>query len=224
MSTDLSIIHLIVGASFVVQLVMLVLLFASVVSWGLIFSFRSRVKLVKKGILSFENEVWSAEDLTQLYSKISKSNVEVEGLEKIFESGFKEFLKLRKKEKLEPGDVLDGAQRAMKVAINRELEIFEARLPTLATVGSVSPYVGLFGTVWGIMNSFQSLGNVHQATLALVAPGIAEALVATAMGLFAAIPAVIAYNRFSSELERVFGRYEIFVEEFLAILRRQVNS
>ena len=224
MSTDLSIIHLIVGASFVVQLVMLVLLFASVVSWGLIFSFRSQVKSVKKGILRFENEFWSAEDLTQLYSKISKSNVKVEGLEKIFESGFKEFLKLRKKEKLEPGDILDGAQRAMKVAIDRELEIFEARLPTLATVGSVSPYVGLFGTVWGIMNSFQSLGNVHQATLALVAPGIAEALVATAMGLFAAIPAVIAYNRFSSELERVFGRYEIFVEEFLAILRRQVNS
>ena len=112
----------------------------------------------------------------------------------------------------------------MKVAIDRELEVFEARLPTLATVGSVSPYIGLFGTVWGIMNSFQSLGNVHQATLALVAPGIAEALVATAMGLFAAIPAVIAYNRFSSDLERVFGRYEIFVEEFLAILRRQVNS
>ena len=160
MSTDLSIIHLIVGASFVVQLVMLVLLCASVVSWGLIFSFRSQVKSVKKGILRFENEFWSAEDLTQLYSKISKSNVKVEGLEKIFESGFKEFLKLRKKEKLEPGDILDGAQRAMKVAIDRELEVFEARLPTLATVGSVSPYVGLFGTVWGIMNSFQSLGNV----------------------------------------------------------------
>ncbi len=224
MTTDLSIIHLIAGASLVVQLVMLVLLVASFVSWSLILSFRGQVKSVKNGIISFENEFWSAEDLTQLYSRISKDENGVEGLEKIFESGFKEFLKLRKKENLDPGDILDGAQRAMKVAIDRELEVFEARLPTLATVGSVSPYIGLFGTVWGIMNSFQSLGNVHQATLALVAPGIAEALVATAMGLFAAIPAVVAYNRFSSELDRIQGKYEIFVEEFLAILRRQVNS
>ena len=224
MSTDLSIVHLITGASFVVQLVMLVLLLASIVSWSLIFSFRSQVKSAKKGILNFEDEFWSSEDLTKLYTKVSQKNPQLKGLEKIFESGFKEFLKLRKKEKLEPADILDGSQRAMKVAIDREFEVFEARLPTLATVGSVSPYIGLFGTVWGIMNSFQSLGNVHQATLALVAPGIAEALVATAMGLFAAIPAVIAYNRFSSDLERVFGRYEIFVEEFLAILRRQVNS
>ena len=224
MATDLSIIHLIAGASLVVQLVMLILLLGSFVSWSLILSFRGQVKEVKAGIISFENDFWSAEDLTQLYSRISRDENRVEGLEKIFESGFQEFLKLRKKENLDSGDILDGAQRAMKVAIDRELEVFEARLPTLATVGSVSPYIGLFGTVWGIMNSFQSLGNVHQATLALVAPGIAEALVATAMGLFAAIPAVIAYNRFSSDLERVFGRYEIFVEEFLAILRRQVNS
>ena len=224
MSTDLSIIHLIGGASLVVQLVMLILLLASFLSWSLILSFRRQLKSVKSGIISFENEFWSAEDLTQLYTRISRDENRVEGLEKIFESGFKEFLKLRKKENLDPGDILDGAQRAMKVAIDRELEVFEARLPTLATVGSVSPYIGLFGTVWGIMNSFQSLSNVHQATLALVAPGIAEALVATAMGLFAAIPAVIAYNRFSSELDRIQGKYEIFVEEFLAILRRQVNN
>ena len=224
MSTDLSIIHLIGGASLVVQLVMLILLLASFISWSLILSFRRQLKSVKSGIISFENEFWSAEDLTQLYTRISRDENRVEGLEKIFESGFKEFLKLRKKENLDPGDILDGAQRAMKVAIDRELEVFEARLPTLATVGSVSPYIGLFGTVWGIMNSFQSLSNVHQATLALVAPGIAEALVATAMGLFAAIPAVIAYNRFSSELDRIQGKYEIFVEEFLAILRRQVNN
>tara|TARA_Y100001936_G_C15887017_1_gene565951 strand:+ start:136 stop:810 length:675 start_codon:yes stop_codon:yes gene_type:complete len=224
MSTDLSIIYLIAGASLVVQLVMLILLLGSFVSWSLILSFRGQVKEVKAGIISFENDFWSAEDLTQLYSRISRDENRVEGLEKIFECGFKEFLKLRKKENLDSGDILDGAQRAMKVAIGRELEAFEARLPTLATVGSVSPYIGLFGTVWGIMNSFQSLGNVHQATLALVAPGIAEALVATAMGLFAAIPAVIAYNRFSSELDRIQGKYEIFVEEFLAILRRQVNS
>lgn len=224
MSTDLSIIHLIGGASLVVQLVMLILLLASFTSWSLILSFRRQLKSVKSGIISFENEFWSAEDLTQLYTRISRDENRVEGLEKIFESGFKEFLKLRKKENLDPGDILDGAQRAMKVAIDRELEVFEARLPTLATVGSVSPYIGLFGTVWGIMSSFQSLSNVHQATLALVAPGIAEALVATAMGLFAAIPAVIAYNRFSSELDRIQGKYEIFVEEFLAILRRQVNN
>ena len=198
MPTDLSIIHLIGGASLVVQLVMLILLLASFISWSLILSFRRQLKSVKSGIISFENEFWSAEDLTQLYTRISRDENRVEGLEKIFESGFKEFLKLRKKENLDSGDILDGAQRAMKVAIDRELEVFEARLPTLATVGSVSPYIGLFGTVWGIMNSFQSLSNVHQATLALVAPGIAEALVATAMGLFAAIPAVIAYNRFSS--------------------------
>ena len=224
MSTDLSIWHLIVNASLVVQFVMLVLLLASMISWGLIFSFRNQMKAVREDIRGFEEEFWSAEDLTQLYSKISKSNNNITGLEKIFESGFKEFVRLRKKDKLEAGDILDGAQRSMKVAIGRELEIFEEKLPTLATVGSVSPYIGLFGTVWGIMNAFQSLGNVHQATLAMVAPGISEALVATAMGLFAAIPAVIAYNRFSSELDRILNKYEIFVEEFLAILRRQVNS
>ena len=224
MSTDLSIMHLIVNASLVVQFVMLVLLLASVVSWGLIFSFRSQMKTVNRGIKGFEDEFWSAEDLTQLYSKITQNKTSISGLEKIFESGFKEFVRLRKKDKLEPADILDGAQRSMKVAIGRELETFEEKLPTLATVGSVSPYIGLFGTVWGIMNAFQSLGNVHQATLAMVAPGISEALVATAMGLFAAIPAVIAYNRFSSELERILNKYEIFVEEFLAILRRQVNS
>ena len=121
-------------------------------------------------------------------------------------------------------DILDGAQRVMKVAVSRELEMLEANLPTLATVGSVSPYIGLFGTVWGIMNSFQALGNVHQATLAMVAPGISEALVATAMGLFAAIPAVVAYNLYSSDIDRVFGRYDIFHEEFLSILRRQVHD
>ena len=224
MSTDLSILHLIINASFVVQFVMLVLLIASIVSWGLIFSFRNQMKIVRQDIRGFEDEFWSAEDLTQLYSKITKSNNNITGIENIFEAGFKEFVRLRKKDKLEPGDILDGAQRSMKVAIGRELEIFEEKLPTLATVGSVSPYIGLFGTVWGIMNAFQSLGNVHQATLAMVAPGISEALVATAMGLFAAIPAVIAYNRFSSELDRILNKYEIFVEEFLAILRRQVNS
>ena len=156
MATDLSIIHLIAGASVVVQLVMLILLVASFVSWSLILSFRGQVKSLKAGIISFENEFWSAEDLTQLYSRILKDENRAEGLKKIFELGFKEFLKLRKKENLDPGDILDGAQRAMKVAIDRELEVFEARLPTLATVGSVSPYIGLFGTL-GTLPPFNHL-------------------------------------------------------------------
>ena len=218
MSTDLSIVHLITGASFVVQLVMLVLLLASIVSWSLIFSFRSQVKSAKKGILNFEDEFWSSEDLTKLYTKVSEKNPQLKGLEKIFESGFKEFLKLRKKEKLEPADILDGSQRAMKVAIDREFEVFEARLPTLATVGSVSPYIGLFGTVWGIMNSFQSIAISRNTSLAIVAPGIAEALFATALGLLAAIPAVIAYNKFNSDSQRYLARVDNFSKRFLSII------
>ena len=142
----------------------------------------------------------------------------------IFEAGFREFARLRKREGIDPRAVLEGAQRSMRVALNREIEELEHSLSFLATVGSVSPYIGLFGTVWGIMNSFQALGNVHQATLGMVAPGISEALVATAMGLFAAIPAVIAYNRYSSDLDRLFSRYDMFLEEFSSILQRQVHA
>ena len=224
METNFSIFSLLFNASVVVQLVMLILLSASIFSWSLIFSLRRYVYFIKQEINRFEEEFWSAEDLTQLFNKVTKITTRKTGMEVIFEAGFKEFIRLRKKEVLDSTDILDGSQRSMKVAIGREMQSFEERLPTLATIGSVSPYIGLFGTVWGIINSFQALGNVHQATLAMVAPGISEALIATAMGLFCAIPAVVAYNRFTSELDRVLVRYDFFVEEFLAILRRQANK
>lgn len=224
MHSDLSIASLILGASLLVKFVMLILVIASVASWALIFSKRREMRQAKQEMKAFEDEFWSSEDLTKLYNEVSSSGEEAVGMARIFEAGFREFARLRKRDGLESTDILDGAQRAMKVAVSRELEVLETNLPTLATVGSVSPYIGLFGTVWGIMNSFQALGNVHQATLAMVAPGISEALVATAMGLFAAIPAVIGYNRFASDIDRIFGRYDIFVEEFLSILRRQVHD
>jgi len=222
--TDLSIANLILGASALVKFVMLILLSASVASWTLIFSKRRQMHIAKREIMEFEDEFWSTEDLTRLFNRVAAHAEDATGMERIFESGFREFARLRKRGGLDTTDILDGAQRAMKVTVNRELEALENHLPTLATIGSISPYVGLFGTVWGIMNSFQSLGNVHQATLAMVAPGISEALVATAMGLFAAIPAVVAYNRFASDIDRIFGRYDIFAEEFLAILRRQAHD
>lgn len=224
METDLSIANLILGASALVKFVMLILLSASVASWTLIFSKRRQMQIAKREIQEFEDEFWSTEDLTRLFNRVAAHAEDATGMERIFESGFREFARLRKRGGLDTTDILDGAQRAMKVTVNRELEALENHLPTLATIGSISPYVGLFGTVWGIMNSFQSLANVHQATLAMVAPGISEALVATAMGLFAAIPAVVAYNRFASDIDRIFGRYDIFAEEFLAILRRQAHD
>lgn len=224
METDLSIASLVLGASLLVKFVMLVLLAASVASWALIYAKRRQMLAAKRDVRAFEDVFWSTEDLTALYNRVSAQEDGKTGMERIFEAGFREFARLRRRGGMDAGDILDGAQRAMKVAVSRELEQLEASLPTLATVGSVSPYIGLFGTVWGIMNSFQALGNVHQATLAMVAPGISEALVATAMGLFAAIPAVIAYNRYSSDIDRIFGRYDIFHEEFLSILRRQVHD
>jgi biopolymer transport protein TolQ len=221
---DLSIASLILGASLLVKFVMLLLLAASFASWALIFAKHRQMRQARLEMQSFEDEFWSSEDLTRLYNRISGQATDATGMEKIFESGFREFARLRKHGGLDTTDILDGAQRAMKVAVSRQLESLESNLPTLATVGSVSPYIGLFGTVWGIMNSFQALANMHQATLAMVAPGISEALVATAMGLFAAIPAVIAYNRYASDIERIYTRYDIFVEEFLSILRRQVHD
>jgi len=222
--SDLSIASLVLGASLLVKLIMLILLLASVASWALIFTKRRQVRQAHLELEEFEDEFWSTEDLTRLYNRISGQPDDATGMERIFEAGFREFARLRKRGGLDTTDILDGAQRAMKVAVSREAEALEAGLPMLATVGSVSPYIGLFGTVWGIMNSFQALGNVHQATLAMVAPGISEALVATAMGLFAAIPAVIGFNRYASGLDRILGRYDIFVEEFLAILRRQAHD
>jgi biopolymer transport protein TolQ len=224
MQIDLSIINLIMEASLLVKLVMLVLVLASLWSWTIIFSKRFAMRRARRAADSFEDRFWSAEDLSTLYSRITGRGHEPSGLERIFEAGFREFARLRKREGIDSRAILEGAQRSMRVALNREIEELEHSLSFLATVGSVSPYIGLFGTVWGIMNSFQALGNVHQATLGMVAPGISEALVATAMGLFAAIPAVIAYNRYSSDLDRLFSRYDMFLEEFSSILQRQVHA
>ena len=225
MGSDLSIAGLILGASFLVKLVMFLLLAASVISWAIIFSKRRYLKNVRAQIAVFENQFWSCKDLTVLYARVTANDfTNSAGLASIFESGFSEFVRLRAQEGIEAAEILDGCERSMKISLSKELEVLEADLPTLATIGSVSPYVGLLGTVWGIMNSFQALGNVHQATLAMVAPGISEALVATAMGLFAAIPAVVAFNRYSTDIDQIYGRSELFIEEFLAIIRRQAKE
>ena len=224
MTNDLSIFHLIANASFVVQFVMFILLAASVVSWTFIFN---KYKELKQAFLvteEFEQAFWSGIELADLYKKLSGSGFEAEGIEKIFLAGYKEFSRMRQKEDVSPVVQVESAQRVMRIELNRELERLDETLPFLATVGSTSPYVGLFGTVWGIMNSFRALGNIKQATLANVAPGIAEALIATAMGLFAAIPAVVTYNRFSSRLDKLAGRYELFVDEFIVLLQRQAHS
>ena len=224
MTTDHSIIDLILNASLLVQLVMLILVIASIVSWTMIINKRVVLKRAIKDAETFENQFWSVEDLSPLYTRISGSRHEPSGMEKIFEAGFKEFARLNKQEHIDPEAVLDGSQRSMRIAMNKEMDHLETNLSFLATVGSTSPYVGLFGTVWGIMNSFQALGTVQQATIAMVAPGISEALVATAMGLFAAIPAVIAYNRYSYDVERLINRYDNFMEEFSSILHRHAHS
>jgi biopolymer transport protein TolQ len=223
MNTDLSILHLIKEASFVVQFVMLLLLLASVASWTFIFSKRKELNRAIEITDEFEAEFWSGVPLADLYRKLAAKDFEPEGIEKIFLAGYKEFSRMRQTGNVEPMIQVESAQRAMRIELSRELERLDEHLPFLATVGSTSPYVGLFGTVWGIMNSFRSLGNVKQATLAQVAPGIAEALIATAIGLFAAIPAVVAYNRFSTRLDRLTGRYELFVEEFIVLLQRQAH-
>ena len=223
MTNDLSIFHLIANASFVVQFVMFILLAASVISWTFIFN---KYKELKQAFLvteEFEQAFWSGIELADLYKKLSGSGFEAEGIEKIFLAGYKEFSRMRQKEDVSPVVQVESAQRVMRIELNRELERLDETLPFLATVGSTSPYVGLFGTVWGIMNSFRALGNIKQATLANVAPGIAEALIATAMGLFAAIPAVVTYNRFATRLDKLAGRYELFVDEFIVLLQRQAH-
>ena len=224
MTNDLSIFHLIANASFVVQFVMFILLAASVLSWTFIFSKRKELKQAKAIADEFEDAFWSGLELSELYKKIANNEVEPEGIEKIFIAGYKEFSRMSQKENVTPVVQVESAQRVMRIELTRELDRLDESLPFLATVGSTSPYVGLFGTVWGIMNSFRALGDMKQATLAQVAPGIAEALIATAMGLFAAIPAVIAYNRFSTSLDRLAGRYELFVDEFVVLLQRQAHS
>ena len=223
-TTDLSYLHLILNASLLVQLVILSLVITSFVSWTMIFNKRVMLNRAKKEAEKFEGQFWSLEDLSPLYNRISNSRNPLTGMEKIFEAGFKEFARLRSQENIQPDAIIEGAQRAMRIAMNKEIDVLETNLSFLATVGSTSPYVGLFGTVWGIMNSFRALGNVQQASIALVAPGIAEALIATAMGLFAAIPAVIAYNRYTNDVERLISRYDIFMDEFSSILHRHAHS
>ncbi|HUF82705.1 MAG TPA: protein TolQ [Burkholderiales bacterium] len=219
----MSVLSLVTGASVLVQIVMLLLLLASLFSWYYIFlkifTFRRATRLAN----GFEKAFWSGVDLHELYQRSVDARSRAGGLERIFESGFREFAKLRKQPGMDVRTVMDGTRRAMRATYQREMERLESYLSFLASVGSVSPYVGLFGTVWGIMNSFRSLANVSQATLGAVAPGIAEALIATAMGLFAAIPAVVAYNHFAGDINRLATRFDSFMEEFSNILQRQAN-
>ena len=218
-----SLLTLIANASLPVQLVMLLLLAASVFSWALMYVKRGYIRQSQTEAKTFEGRFWSGINLSDLFAQLSVRQERRFGLEAIFENGFREFARARKAE-LDNSEVVRAAHRAMKVSMSREIEMLENNLPFLATVGSVSPYVGLFGTVWGIMESFRALAGVQQATLAMVAPGISEALIATAMGLLAAIPAVVAYNRFTSDIDAMVVRYENFLEEFTGILQRQAQS
>jgi biopolymer transport protein TolQ len=220
MTTDASLLQMVLGASLPVKFVLGLLLLASFTSWVMIVRRSVHLVMARSSADAFEARFWSGGDLTTLYKELSGAPEKLEGMEAVFESGFREFARLRKQGGVDGVQLVDAARRAMHVAKTRETEKLEANLNFLATVGSVSPYIGLFGTVWGIMNSFRGLGQVQQATLAMVAPGIAEALIATAMGLFAAIPAVIAYNRYADSVERLETRFDNFVEEFAAILGR----
>lgn len=218
MNGEQSALHLILNASLVVQLVMALLVMASIVSWAIILGKRKVLRSAQVTANRFEEQFWSGGDLATLFKSLEAG--QQTGMSGIFVSGFREFSRLRQKLGIVGPQLLDGARRAMKVAQLKETDRLEQNLSTLATVGSTSPYVGLLGTVWGIMHAFQGLGNVQQATLATVAPAIAEALIATAMGLFAAIPAVIAYNRYADQVSRLELRYDTFMEEFSTILQR----
>jgi biopolymer transport protein TolQ len=220
---EMSFLHLVSNASVPVQIVMLILLLASVFSWFTIYVKWGFLKQNRADAKTFEGRFWSGINLSDLFSQLSARQEKRGGLEAVFEHGFREFARARKAE-LANVEIINASHRAMKVSMAREVEELESNLSYLATVGSVSPYVGLFGTVWGIMDSFRALAGVQQATLAMVAPGISEALIATAMGLLAAIPAVVAYNSFATDIDRLVGRYENFVEEFTGILQRQIQS
>ena len=228
---DLSFLSLVTNASLLVQLVMALLMFVSLTSWTYIFRKLFTIRNARVQTEEFERAFWSGGNLAALYEEATSNRRRSSGqggaLERIFESGMSEFNKIRTsfgaKGSIDPGAMVDGARRAMRAAYQREMDALESHLAFLASVGSVSPYVGLFGTVWGIMNAFRGLANVQQATLSAVAPGIAEALVATAIGLFAAIPAVVAYNRYSHDIDRLAIRFESFIEEFSNILQRQVR-
>ena len=220
MNQDLSIFALILHASLVVQIVMALLLTVSVASWSVIFGKVIGLKRVREDNESFDRDFWAGRTLQELYQDAPRGSGPVSPQERIFAAGMREFLKLRERRVTEVGALLDGARRAMRASYQREMDTIEARLDFLGSVGSVSPYIGLFGTVWGIMHAFTGLSNLQQVTLATVAPGIAEALVATAIGLFAAIPAVLAYNRFARDIDRIAIQMESFIEEFSNILAR----
>jgi biopolymer transport protein TolQ len=224
MTNELSILQLVLNASWVVKLVMLLLLGVSIASWAAIFRKLFSLKRVNSLDEEFEKEFWSGTSLNDLYSAAVQHAKNAGPMERIFASGMREFQKLRERRIADAGTLLDGARRAMRAAFQRELDAIETHLSFLASVGSVSPYVGLFGTVWGIMHAFVGLGALQNVTLATVAPGIAEALVATAIGLFAAIPAVVAYNRFARDIDRTANRLETFIEEFSNILQRNLGA
>jgi biopolymer transport protein TolQ len=220
MSEQMSPIELVLNASLVVQVVMALLLIASIVSWGIMLRKRAELRRARAEADRFEEVFWSGGDLSSMFRAIDQSRRVTRGMEAIFESGFREFTRLRQHGAMAAAQLIEGSRRGMRVALLRETDRLEHGLSMLATIGSTSPYVGLFGTVWGIMGAFHGLGDVQQATLQTVAPGIAEALIATAMGLFAAIPAVIAYNRYADQVGRIEVRYDTFVEEFSSILSR----
>jgi biopolymer transport protein TolQ len=224
MNQDLSIVTLVLHASLVVQIVMVGLLLTSLVSWTVIFGKLFGLRRVRGENEEFEREFWAGKNLNDLYNDATKRADNAAPMERIFASGMREFLKLRERRLADTGALLDGARRAMRASFQREMDAIEQHLSFLASVGSVSPYIGLFGTVWGIMHAFIGLSNLQQVTLATVAPGIAEALVATAIGLFAAIPAVIAYNRFARDIDRIAIQSETFIEEFSNILHRNAGQ
>ena len=224
MNQDLSIIRLVLDASFVVQVVLAILIAASVASWAIIFGRRTVLSKTRKETDSFEAAFWNGGDLNALFRSVEAKKNPGTGMETIFLFGFREFARLRQQPGIDAAQLMEGARRSMRVAQLREIDRLEANLATLATVGSTSPYVGLLGTVWGIMSAFHGLGNVQQATLQMVAPGIAEALIATAIGLFAAIPAVVAYNRYSDQVNRIELRFDTFVEELSTILQRHAAA
>ncbi|RLA44364.1 MAG: protein TolQ [Gammaproteobacteria bacterium] len=227
MTEQLSLWALVVGATLPVQMVMLILFGASVVSWVMIVQRGLFIRQTRNDLSAFEDTFWSGVDLNELFregnARIKKDNA-IDGVESLFRAGFREFNRLSQSGSTEPEVVIEGVERAMRVALSREEEKLNTHLPFLASVASVSPYIGLFGTVWGIMHSFRGLANVQQATLATVAPGISEALIATAMGLFAAIPAVLAYNRYSANADVLYNSYETFADEFSSILHRRLHS
>ncbi|MBC7207159.1 MAG: protein TolQ [Methyloversatilis sp.] len=223
LSEDLSIISLVMHASLLVKLVMALLVGISFMSWYWIFRKSFAIRAARLSSDKFELEFWSGGDLNALFQSAANDRHNAGGMERIFEAGYREFTKLRGRQNIDTATAVDGARRAMRATYQRELDELESHTAFLASTGSVSPYIGLFGTVWGIMNAFRGLSNVGQATLAQVAPGIAEALVATAIGLFAAIPAVVAYNRFAHDIDRISIRWESFMEEFSNILQRQAR-